>query len=201
MSNRTILAACALTLVAAISGCDRGTADNGTLIDGATDAPVEPAPADTAGPSSPPVNSAPPAAGDMPGVAGSIVGNNGPTIAIANQQAPGGGAYLVDSARQAVYMLEGDRDGSKCVGDCIRAWPPVLAANVQPTGAPGVQGGMIATITRPDGSTQVTYNGHPLYRYAADGGTESTNGHGVQDKFGHWYLISPQGEQLQPTKR
>jgi predicted lipoprotein with Yx(FWY)xxD motif len=52
---------------------------------------------------------------------------------------------------------------------------------------------MIATIARPDGSRQVTYNGMPLYRYAADGGAGAAKGHGVRDAFGTWHLVSANG--------
>ena len=49
---------------------------------------------------------------------------------------------------------------------------------------------MISTITRPDGRRQVTFDGHPLYRYSADAGAGATNGDGVKDKFGTWHLAT-----------
>lgn len=107
---------------------------------------------------------------------------------------PGGGTFVTDAAGTALYMLEGDTDGSKCTGACLQAWPPVLATGVQPTGGAGLQPAMVSTIRRPDGSTQMTYNGHPLHHYAADSGAATTSGHGVKDQWGTWRLVSPQGE-------
>jgi predicted lipoprotein with Yx(FWY)xxD motif len=55
---------------------------------------------------------------------------------------------------------------------------------------------MVSMVSRSDGSRQVTYNGHPLYRYAGDGGAGKTNGHGTKDAYGTWYLVSPQGARV-----
>lgn len=105
------------------------------------------------------------------------------------------GPYVADSAGNALYFLEGDTDGSKCVDDCTQAWMPVLATGAEPSGAPGLDAARVATVQRADGSQQVTYNGHPLYRYAADNGAGSVAGQGVQDQWGHWYLLTPAGEE------
>ena len=59
----------------------------------------------------------------------------------------------------------------------------------------GLDAAQVGTIQRPDGATQVSYNGHPLYRYSADSGAGSIAGQGVEDKWGHWYLLTPAGEE------
>jgi predicted lipoprotein with Yx(FWY)xxD motif len=105
------------------------------------------------------------------------------------------GPYIADGAGNAMYFLEGDTDGSKCVDDCKVAWMPVLVTGATPSGAPGLDASKVSTITRADGGTQVSYNGHPLYRYTADNGAGSIAGHGVEDKWGHWYLLTPAGEE------
>lgn len=107
----------------------------------------------------------------------------------------GMGSYVADNSGRAVYVLEGDDTATKCAGDCIKAWPPVLAPpEGAPTAAsPSVQAAMIATIPRGDGSQQVTYNGHPLYYYAEDAGPGTTKGHDMVDKWGEWYLVGPTG--------
>lgn len=107
------------------------------------------------------------------------------------------GAYLTDSAGSSLYTLEDDSDGSGCVDACLDAWPPLLVGDVAPSGSERMQAGMVGTIERADGSSQVTYNGHPLYRYAADTGTGRTAGHGVEDQWGHWYLVTPEGERME----
>lgn len=114
-----------------------------------------------------------------------------PLLVVASEGAPA--PYLANSAGTALYSVAGDTDGSKCTGECIQAWPPVLVEDAMPSDSPGLEAGMVGVVQRADGSTQVTYNNHPLYRYGADTGAGKTAGHGVSDKWGHWSLISPQG--------
>ncbi|MCE7032963.1 hypothetical protein LY625_10120 [Lysobacter sp. GX 14042] len=113
-------------------------------------------------------------------------------LAVAEEGA--GGPYLTNSAGSALYYVEGDTDGSACTGDCTRAWPPFLAGDTMPGASAGLQAGMIGTVTRPDGQRQIAYDGHPLYRYAADTGAGGTAGVEVQDQWGHWHLIGPDGQ-------
>lgn len=103
--------------------------------------------------------------------------------------------YLADASGRALYYVEGDKDGSKCTGPCLDAWPPFLAPATQPTGDANLQEA-ISVITRPDGSRQVTYNQRPLYRYAGDAGSARLNGNGVRDKAGQWHAIGADGEPL-----
>jgi predicted lipoprotein with Yx(FWY)xxD motif len=105
----------------------------------------------------------------------------------------GEGTYLTDNTGRALYVLEGDDTGTRCAGDCLAAWP--LVAGAAPvSGVPDVDGAMIATTTRSDGSTQVTYAGHPLYYFANDTGPGTTLGQNVSDDWGRWHLVRPNGE-------
>ena len=104
--------------------------------------------------------------------------------------------YLADSANRALYFVEGDKDGSKCTGDCTRAWPPLLADETMPTGSANLQPNMIGVIERADGSRQVTYNGHPLYHYAADTTADRAAGNGIHDQWGQWHALNAVGEPL-----
>ena len=52
-------------------------------------------------------------------------------------------------------------------------------------------------MTRPDGATQVTFNGRPLYRYAKDSGPGAVTGQDVHDQWGEWYLVTPAGDALE----
>jgi predicted lipoprotein with Yx(FWY)xxD motif len=56
---------------------------------------------------------------------------------------------------------------------------------------------MLSTITRDDGTMQVTYNGWPLYLFHADAAAGDTNGQGLDEFGGLWYLVSPAGEAIQ----
>lgn len=108
-------------------------------------------------------------------------------------------AYVADRSGAALYMLEGDKDGSGCTGECTRTWPPVRVQGATPSDSPGLQAAMVGVVQRADGGTQVSYNGHPLYRYGGDAGA-GTAGHGVSDKWGHWSLVGPDGAPLPAGK-
>ena len=134
-----------------------------------------------------------PAADQILNAPGTAAGSNPILVATAGGPAP----YLANSAGSALYFVEGDTDGSKCVAPCTEAWPPFLVSDTTPTAGPELEPGMLGSITRADGAVQVTYNQHPLYRYAADTGAGRTAGNDVQDKWGHWHLVSPAGDAVQ----
>ncbi len=73
-----------------------------------------------------------------------------------------------------------------------RRWTPGRARLASRSGI----GTLLATINRPNGSSQVTYNGWPLYRYAKDVKPEKVTGQGVKDFGGKWYLVSPLGQEI-----
>jgi predicted lipoprotein with Yx(FWY)xxD motif len=114
------------------------------------------------------------------------------TLVVSGQ---GDDRYLTDNAGRAVYILEGDDTGTRCVDDCLRAWP-VVGGAAPVSGVPEVQGSLIGTTTRADGTVQVTYAGHPLYYFADDTEVGVTNGRDVKDTWGHWYLVRPSGQML-----
>ena len=118
----------------------------------------------------------------------------------------GSPSYLVDGSGASMYFVEGNTDGSQCDATCEHAWPPVMSASAQ--AETGVQPSLMGRLERADGQTQLTYGGHPLYRYAGDAGAGRTSGHGVQDRWGTWHLVSPSGDALEhevsadnPTER
>src|SRR5579875_1311211 len=106
------------------------------------------------------------------------------------------GAFLTDGSGRAVYLWA--RDGmnmSACSGACAGAWPPV-PANGAVTASGGAKAGDLGTITRSDGTRQVTYAGHPLYYFAGDSGPGQTTGQG-SDNFGaRWWLVAPTGAEI-----
>lgn len=192
MSRIPAARALGLAVVAALAlAACKGKGSNDTLADGATDKPTANNGSTSVGPGAPPVSSADPAMGNgatgVPGNAGAAA--PGPMLVLV----PDGphGPYLTNAAGNALYYVEGDNDGRKCVGPCAQTWPPVTVETQQPTGAAGLQGAAISVITRPDGTRQVTFEGHPLYRYAADAGIGQINGDGVKDKFGSWHVVMP----------
>jgi len=104
-----------------------------------------------------------------------------------------GGTYLAGPNGHALYLWVADSGGkSACSGACAHAWPP-LETKGAPTAGSGVNASDLGTITRSDGSEQVTYKGHPLYYFIADTTAGSTKGQG-SDGFGaKWWLIGPSG--------
>ena len=64
---------------------------------------------------------------------------------------------------------------STCYGNCANSWPPLVTSG-QPKATSGVQGDLLSTIKRKDGSKQVTYNGWPLYRFVRDVGPQQQTG-------------------------
>lgn len=102
------------------------------------------------------------------------------------------GTILTDGTGRTLYLFEADTGPtSTCTGTCAAQWPPDLT-----TGAAvgtGVNASMLGTTKRSDNTTQVTYNGHPLYHFALDTGPGSTSGQGVNAFGALWYTVSPNG--------
>jgi predicted lipoprotein with Yx(FWY)xxD motif len=104
-----------------------------------------------------------------------------------------GMTFLTNGSGRAVYLWVKDTsDASQCSGACAGAWPPVTATGSVTAGGSAVASDL-GTITRSDGTKQVTYDGHPLYYFAGDSGSGQANGQG-SDSFGaKWWLVTPAG--------
>jgi predicted lipoprotein with Yx(FWY)xxD motif len=103
------------------------------------------------------------------------------------------GRILFDSTGQAVYVFDVETtDEPRCYGECAEAWPPVVTEGA-PRADQGVRRGLLGTTTRRDGSTQVTYDGRPLYYYAHEGKHE-VECHDVFLNGGTWYAVQPDGQ-------
>lgn len=104
------------------------------------------------------------------------------------------GEHLVDGEGLTLYLFDNDEPGvSNCTGDCLASWPP-LTVDDEPNWGDGVDGDLVRTIEREDdGSTQVTYDGLPLYFWAADAAPGDVNGQGVNDV---WWVVAPDGRAI-----
>jgi predicted lipoprotein with Yx(FWY)xxD motif len=97
---------------------------------------------------------------------------------------------LTNSAGMTMYWFAIDTStASKCTGSCATYWPPVKGPLTAGSGVTGTLG----TITRSDGSTQATYDGHPLYTYAADGAPGQAKGNGLNLSGGLWWEMTVSG--------
>jgi hypothetical protein len=86
-------------------------------------------------------------------------------------------------------------DTSNCSGACAGAWPPVTTTG-SATASGGAKASDLGTITRSDGTKQVTYDGHPLYYFSGDSGPGTASGQG-SDGFGaKWWLVAPTGSDV-----
>ena len=106
------------------------------------------------------------------------------------------GTFLANGSGHAVYLWTKDSSGmSACSGACAGAWPPVTTTGTV-TASGGAKSSDLGTITRSDGTKQVTYDGHPLYFFSGDSGPGMASGQG-NDGFGaKWWLVSPSGSDV-----
>lgn len=100
------------------------------------------------------------------------------------------GTYLIGYNGMTLYTYAKDSTGtSTCYAECAQNWPPyVVPAGTQLNLEAGVNGNA-GTITRADGTTQVTYNGMPLYFYVGDVQSGDVNGEGLDG--GAWSVAKP----------
>ena len=107
------------------------------------------------------------------------------------------GRVIVDSRGRTLYLFEKDTSRrSACSGQCAQFWPPLLTHGT-PVARTGVKRSLLGKIRRPDGSQQVTYAGHPLYRYVGDTKPGQTNGEGSQEFGAGWDVLAPTGKKIE----
>ena len=98
------------------------------------------------------------------------------------------GDILTDSDGNTLYLFVPDAQGeSVCYDQCEAAWPPLVG---EAAAGGGVDGSLLGTTERTDGSVQVTYNGWPLYYFANDAAPGDTNGQGINDV---WWVADAEG--------
>jgi predicted lipoprotein with Yx(FWY)xxD motif len=106
------------------------------------------------------------------------------------------GTILTDDKGRAVYLFVADKTTrSTCIGACANEWPPLTTTGT-PVAGDGVNGSLMSTSPRDDGTTQLTYNGHPLYYYDDDKGPGTTAGQGDNSFGAKWYVLTPAGVKL-----
>lgn len=102
----------------------------------------------------------------------------------------GGVTVLTNAKGFTLYWFAPDTSStSNCNGSCATLWPPVKGPATAGAGVTGT----LHTITRQDGSTQATYNGHPLYTYSGDGAPGQAKGNGLNASGGVWHEVTVSG--------
>lgn len=108
------------------------------------------------------------------------------------------GPVLTDGAGFTLYRFDKDTakpPKSNCEGDCAAVWP-VVSADDASAGA-GIEAGALGSVTRADGTRQLTLGGWPVYRYAKDTKAGDTLGEGVG---GTWHAVGPDGKPASASK-
>jgi predicted lipoprotein with Yx(FWY)xxD motif len=103
------------------------------------------------------------------------------------------GEILFDDTGQAIYLFDREETTTpECYDECTDEWPPVLTEGT-PVAAGGADADALGATIRSDGSTQVTYRGHPLYYYAHEGKNQVLC-HNVSGFGGLWLVLAPTGD-------
>jgi predicted lipoprotein with Yx(FWY)xxD motif len=145
---------------------------------------------------SPSVSAAAPAYSSSPGAA-----SGSPVGVTVMARSTSLGTIVVDSNGRTLYLF-GRESGSTsaCYGGCTTVWPPVTTNGAARAGS-GLNASLLGTTKRNDGTSQVTYNGHPLYYYARDSGPGQTTGEGVNQFGARWFVLSSSGRALEGGRR
>jgi predicted lipoprotein with Yx(FWY)xxD motif len=171
MKNWMAAAACAAGIALAATACSSGSGSNSTATPAASSAQPS---SQAAAPSS--------------SAAGMTIG----------LQSVSGipGKFLASGQGRTMYLFEADKSGtSTCAAACAAAWPPVTAAGMPMAGS-GVEQSLLGTAKRSDGTEQVTYNGHPLYYFAADTSAGMAKGQGSKAFGAGWYVVDAKGSKI-----
>ena len=107
------------------------------------------------------------------------------------------GEVLVDGSGRTLYLFVADKGTQSACNSsaCVQYWPPVLTTGAPQAGA-GINGTLLGTTARQDGTTEITYAGHPLYYFISDKKAGDVSGQGVNAFGGPWYVVSPSGMQI-----
>jgi predicted lipoprotein with Yx(FWY)xxD motif len=108
------------------------------------------------------------------------------------------GDVLVDKHGHTLYLFARDSGTmSSCTGACAVNWPPLHVRGTPLVGT-GATSSEVGKTARPDGTSQLTYNGHPLYTFVNDKKPGDTNGEGINAFGGSWFAVSPAGAKITP---
>jgi predicted lipoprotein with Yx(FWY)xxD motif len=109
------------------------------------------------------------------------------------------GQILVGANGKTLSLCEADTSTqSTGSGACAQSWPP-LTTTGSPKAAAGATPSLLGTTARSDGTTQVTYNGHPLYYFVSDTKAGDTNGEGSTAFGAGWDVLSPSGAKIEKS--
>lgn len=104
------------------------------------------------------------------------------------------GEVLTGAGGRTLYLFEADTsEESTCYNACAEAWPPLTVSGT-PQAGEEVNADLLGVTERRNGETQVTYDGHPLYYFAADDTAGETAGQGIDQFGGLWWAVDASGQ-------
>ena len=124
--------------------------------------------------------------------------NSTPHPATVSVARTGLGRIIVNGQGRTLYLFERDRrrGHSACSGACAVYWPPLITHG-KPIARGGARQSLLGTIKRSNGARQVTYAGHPVYRFVQDMKRGDTKGEGLTFFGGGWDALSAAGKKIE----
>ena len=152
----------------------------------------------SSGTSSPAAGGASSAGSASPGSA-SNAGASTSSVTVSAKSVSGLGTVLVNQKGQTLYMLTSEKGGKiTCTASngCLHAWPEINlpSGTTAAKAGSGVHSSLLGTVKGGAGQTEVTYNGWPLYTYIGDSSAGTTNGQGITNFGGTWYVLNTSGD-------
>jgi predicted lipoprotein with Yx(FWY)xxD motif len=119
-----------------------------------------------------------------------------PSFSLTTQNSPVGPILATGTGATLYDFVPDTPHHSACLNvGCVYQWPPLLVSSASQVG-PGLSRSLVGTLRRPDGSTQLSYNGHPLYLYIRDVKPGEVEGQAIDQDGGLWYVLSPSGNEI-----
>jgi predicted lipoprotein with Yx(FWY)xxD motif len=119
-----------------------------------------------------------------------------PALTLALEHSPVGPILTTGTGATLYDFVPDTPTHSACVDDgCVFQWPPLLKDGAVRLGN-GVDPSLVGTLRRPDGATQLSYGGHPLYTYNLDVSPGMVTGQAIDQNGGLWYVLNPHGKQI-----
>lgn len=130
------------------------------------------------------------------GGASSLAGASSNAVLVTTKHGKLGTILAAGPKKLTVYLFEADKStASACSGACASAWPPVTTASAVTAGGSAIAADL-GTITRSDGTKQVSYKGHPLYYFIKDKDNGDAYGQGLKTFGSAWYALAPSGKKV-----
>lgn len=131
--------------------------------------------------------------------AGSAGSSPSSAVTVSAKNVAGVGTILVNGQGQTLYLLTSEKGGKiTCAGGngCTKIWPEITLprGTTAAKAGSGVMSSLLGTVEDASGNLEVTYNGWPLYTYAADSGPGVAHGQGIATFGGTWYALNASGD-------